>query len=371
MASSTTAPAPMTSPSHLTNIYDPLQSGDDQYHVEDGEGGVTSFEGASFTTDHVESEAEPTFTTLEQSILHSVENQVDYETNDQHPSSISPTPAQAPPPKPQTIVTRTGLTLRASGFQNYRWSLERFLIFVNVDCEIPQYIFESDTPTHPVWSRTVATANTSFAGLEDVEFTAVEILTFMPALYQVHGVIHRLISNGWLPSEIAHLINETWGTDEDAGVRADTVKHQGRASDKKIYGAPWLEYAENAGISPVCPRVTDFTPRHWYAHGGSFQSWEKGHATDPCLVDLAVGISPAKFPQGEDAKLLTEGIMFAEAHGLCIVKLSELRTLLKHKDWKAQVTPMAADADHTALNRSRARYRAAHPGRRCRKPTDA
>ncbi|KAF2742316.1 hypothetical protein M011DRAFT_472353 [Sporormia fimetaria CBS 119925] len=249
-----------------------------------------------------------------------------------------------------------GRPLRDRGWTPYKWSPERIRVYQAEGWEVPSWAMAEDSPSHRVWSHAAAPPNLCMEGLEGIEFTAREMLTFLPALVGAHGVMHRLASNGWKPTDIANCINDVWAVDQADGVLADTMKHQLKASDMAYYnGLSWTKYWKAKGIASIRPPVHDFTPSKWYKKGATLKFWDKNYKVDPFLAGLADGIPPEKFPTGDDAKLLTKGILYAIRNDLHHLRLSDLPALALDDGFTATVAiaPMGPDADLEALIRHR------------------
>ncbi|KAF2742315.1 hypothetical protein M011DRAFT_512439 [Sporormia fimetaria CBS 119925] len=208
------------------------------------------------------------------------------------PGPSASTPGNSVQPTKQR---RSTLTLRKSGMTRYRWSPEKIQLHVKNGRKVPSWANDPKYSPHLVWSYVSASGDTSFAGIDDINIGAGEILTFLPSPITVHGVTHRLARNCWMPANIAHAINHARCVDEDSGVRADSVKHQLSASDVAYYGTSWAAYHKAANLPDKRPTLTDYTPQDWRLHGASLQGRDKGRVVDPPLISLAAGVLRERF----------------------------------------------------------------------------
>jgi hypothetical protein len=195
-----------------------------------------------------------------------------------------------------------------------------------------------------------------------VEITAEEILTFAPLCLAQHGVMNRLVSNAWGPTEIASAIGIAHGLTRDDGIKPDTVKHMILASDKEHHGAPFAQLQKQdqnrrRAIRTRTP-TTDYTPAHWLDHGAGFKHFDRYGLEDPMLYDMGSSVPASQVPQGEAAKLLTKVIEFVVLHELKDVRLSELKTFAAEHGLDEGITPMSPDADKRALEALRRKINA-------------
>lgn len=116
--------------------------------------------------------------------------------------------------------------------------------------------------------------------------------------------------------------------------------------------------------------ANEMNPSHMpNAMGGGQGQVNRNH--DYYLIDLAEGISPAKFPQGKGALALTHALVHAMNHGHDQIKLSQVRAYVRqHQLFDLGKQHDASVEDEAALARSKPHFEEYHnrvfPGQRRR-----
>jgi hypothetical protein len=246
------------------------------------------------------------------------------------------------------------------GVQYYAWHPSRIARYEAQNLAVPFWAYDGEH--HAIETGSAAPANTCWDPLHNVEISVQELLAFAPKCLAQHGVLQRLVGNGWGATDIANAISFIHGKDVDECVKADTVKHMIIASDKARYGRKWSAVVQEhrranpTGPLPTRAPTTDFTPSRWLEFGAGFKPHDKFGLEDVTLFDMGTSVPNAGFPRGEGAGLLTKAIQHALLIGDMTTCLSDFDHFVQEHGLIA--APMAPDSDQKYLQVVKDRVRA-------------